>query len=185
MHSSPQTEVPLRRVIRRSNEWTLREHEVVISYWPDVRTIRKLLPHRTQMAIKWFAGKCNLRRPQQIWTADEDTKLKRLVRAQAPKKQIAAELGRTLNQISHRMQYTHLRYDRRPPKPRGHALYDSIARRAFDLNMSMRELDECCGSGTAFRRFRPHRPVGVRKFAKAIRELGGRFEIAWDPLTDD
>ena len=34
------------RVVRKQNDWTLKEHEVVVSHWPDVETIQKSLPHR-------------------------------------------------------------------------------------------------------------------------------------------
>jgi len=185
MHSSHQTEIPLRRVVRRSNDWTLKEHEVVVTHWPDKEAIAKLLPHRTRNAIVGFAAKCNLRRRIHIWTAAEDTKLKRLVRAQIPRKQIAAELGRTWNQVHNRMQQTRLRYDRRPPKPTGHALYDSIARRAFEVNMSKKELDEACKSGSALQKFARGRKIGMPVIIKAVRELGGRFDIEWEPLTED
>jgi phosphohistidine phosphatase SixA len=47
VHEQP---TPLRRVIRRSTNWTLKEHEVVVSHWPDVDAIAKQLPHRTRRA---------------------------------------------------------------------------------------------------------------------------------------
>lgn len=176
------TEVPIRRVVRRSNEWTLREHEVVVSHWPDVSTIRRRLPHRTRTAIVGFAGKCNLRKQIHVWTGEQDAKLRRMVRAQMSRKDIARELGLTLMQVANRMGYASIRYDRRAPKPSGHALYDSIARRAFDTNTSLKELDEACRSGAVFQKFGRGRKISIRAIARAVQALGGELCIEWSAL---
>lgn len=107
-------EIPRHRVIRRHSDWTLKEHEVVVSYWPDIAAIQSALPHRSRAAIQNFAGKCNLRRPLHIWTQPEDQLLRRRVRENVPRQAIAKEMRLTLNQVANRMAYTGIRYGRRP-----------------------------------------------------------------------
>lgn len=76
------------RVVRQKNDWTLKEHEVVVTHWPDLPTIQRILPHRSRGAIQHFAGKCNLRKRQHIWTAAQDKVLKERVRDQVPRRRL-------------------------------------------------------------------------------------------------
>ncbi len=58
--------------------------------------IKKRLPHRSQHAIASFASKCNLRKQIHFWTTTEDALLRKRVRENVPREQIAKELGLTL-----------------------------------------------------------------------------------------
>jgi antitoxin component of RelBE/YafQ-DinJ toxin-antitoxin module len=174
-----------RPVRRCKHDWTLKEHEVVVDHWPDIDTIGRLLPHRTRSAIQSFAGKCNLRREQHYWTTTENAQLKRLVKAKVPRKQIAKEMGLTLNQVVNRMAYTNIRYERCPPQSSGHSLMDAIRQRAFEMNISMRDLDEACQSGAALRRWSPARKIGLITIQRALKVLDGQFTIVWEPLRDN
>ncbi len=171
-----------RRVVRRVNDWTLKEHEVVVSFWPDLEEIRRRLPHRSEQAIKSFAGKCNLRRHIHVWSEGEDAALRKRVREGISRKQIAREMGMTLNQVANRMAYITLRYESRAPKPSGHRLMDAILQRAFDLNMSRRELDDACGSGGAFSRWSPARQISTKHLVAAVRYMEGTLTAEWSPL---
>lgn len=93
MNQSPGN--PPRRVRRAMNHWTLREHEMVVTYWPDRATIRGLLPHRSSAAIDNFAGKCNLRKAVHHWTAAEDAALRKALKNNVPRKEIERQLGLT------------------------------------------------------------------------------------------
>src|SRR5690606_32555860 len=134
MHGTIVPPIPS-RVVRRQRDWTLKEHEVVVSHWPDAAEISRRLPHRTRGAIVNFARKCNLGRPLRIWTAAEDAVLRKRIRDGVPRKDIATELKMTLNQVANRMAYSKLRYEAKTPKPTGNRLMDMVFKRAFDLNL--------------------------------------------------
>lgn len=171
-----------RRIVRRHSDWTLKEHEVVVSHWPDIETIKRALPHRTRTAIQNFAGRCNLRRPLHIWTQPEDQLLRRRVRESVPRQAIAKEMGLTLNQIANRMAYTNTRYGIRRPGETGDPLMTAIFKRAFELNMSRHDLDELCGSGGQFKRWSPARRIHRKHLWRAIEELGGRVVAEWEAI---
>lgn len=170
------------RVIKRRNDWTLKEHEVVISHWPDVDEIERKLPHRSRSAIQNFAGKCNLRKPIHTWTQAQHSLLRRRVAEGMPRQKIANELGLTVLQVGNRMRYSGLNYNRRPPKPTGHALIDSIKKRAYDLNISLKELDEACASGHQFAKYSPARRIHIKHMIKATKVLDGKLAIQWSDL---
>lgn len=173
-------EIPRHRVIRRHSDWTLKEHEVVVSYWPDIAAIQSALPHRSRAAIQNFAGKCNLRRPLHIWTQPEDQLLRRRVRENVPRQAIAKEMGLTLNQVANRMAYTGIRYGRRPPVATSDPLMTAIFQRAFDLNFSRGDLDEMCKSGSRFRQWSAAKRIPHKHLLRVIEELGGRVVPEWD-----
>lgn len=173
----------IHRVVRRQNDWTLKEHEVVVTHWPDVAAIEKRLPHRSRIAIQSFAGKCNLRREIHFWTGSEDALLRKRVREGVPRKLIAAELHMDVDQVQNRMQYVGIRYGKRPPQPTGHRLMDAIMHRAFTLNMSRRDLDAVCGGGQ-FSRWSPKRKICIRRVKRAVDYLGGELDVHWEPLEN-
>src|SRR5690606_16432246 len=108
--------------------------------------------------------------------------LRKRVREGLPYKEIALELRLSTQQVASRMRYTGLRYARKPPKPSGNALVNSIKKRAFDLNFSMKELDEACGSGKRFTHFKPTSGVHIKHVVKAAKVLDGEICIRWSEL---
>lgn len=168
-----------RRIIRRHSDWTLKEHEVVVSYWPDMNAIRKRLPHRSAGAIRAFAGKCNLTTGRHIWTAAEDAKLRKLAAAGSSRKYIATELGMSVNQIAGRMSYTRIAVARKPPAPSKNPLVNAIRQRAFELNMSMIDLDRSLGDRKIFQQAAGKQKVGRAHIERAVKALGGKFIIEW------
>lgn len=178
-----QSESP-RPLVRRSNDWTLKEHEVVVSHWPDVKTIERLLPHRTRCAIVAFAGKCNLRKEQHVWTGAQTSLLRKRVSEGKTRSEIASEMGLTKLQVQNRCQYLGLHRVRRPPRPTGHRLMDSIYMRVFELNMSRRDLDEACSSGQQFRNWCPVRHIAPKHLLRAIEVLDGQLTVEWSDERD-
>lgn len=178
-----QSESP-RPLVKRSNDWTLKEHEVVVSHWPDVKTIERLLPHRTRCAIVAFAGKCNLRKEQHVWTGAQTSLLRKRVGEGKTRIEIASELGLTKLQVLNRCRYLGLRNPVKPPAPTGHLLMDAIRKRSFELNISRRELDEACRSGEQFQRWSPARTIAQRHILKAIEVLDGQLTVEWSNARD-
>lgn len=174
-----------RRLCRRNGEWTLREHRVVVSHWPDKKTIARHLPYRSMLAIENFAGRCNLRKQRNRWTAEQQAHIRKRVAESVSIKIIADELKLTHGQVQGRIQKMGIRYPRRRPKPFGNLLMDSIRQRAFDLNISMKELDEACGSGHVFRAWNGRCGVRTKHIEKALKVLDGHFVIEWSELADE
>jgi DNA-binding CsgD family transcriptional regulator len=173
---------PLRR---KTNEWTLREHEVVISHWPDIATIMQILPHRSVHAIRTFAGKCNLRKPVHSWTQREHSVLKKRVSEGVNSRAIAEELGLSKEQVVARMRYTKMRYPRRLPRSSGNDVMDAIMLRLHQLNMSRRDLDQLCKTGNCFFQWSPARRIDPRHVWKAVNLLEGKFRVDWSDLGDE
>ncbi len=171
--------VRVHRVIRRSNDWTLKEHEVVISHWPDMNAIVERLPHRSTKAIRKFAGRCNLTTSRHIWTAAQDSKLRKLVSAGLQRKEIAGELGLSVQQIAGRLSYCKINTVRRPPAPSENALVHSIRQRAFELNMSLADLDRSLGNRKIFRQAAGRQRVRHSHIERAVKALGGNLVVEW------
>jgi len=171
--------VPFRRW---KDEWTLREHRVVVDHWPDKKAIHRILPHRTTTAIQSFASKCNLPKPIHSWTTVEDALLKRRVREGVSRKLIAAELGLTTLQVQNRMKYAGIRYEPRPPAPTGNHLVDAVRLRSFGLRMSLTDLDRSLGRRKTFSHGGRGHKVALDAINQAAKALGGRLVIEWEEL---
>lgn len=169
----------LRPVVRRSNDWTLKEHEVVVSFWPDVGAIEQRLPHRTGRAIRAFASKCNLTNERHTWTAAEDTKLRKLAAAGHSRRTIAAEMGMSFNQIAGRLSYARIPIARKPPSPSNNPLVNAIRQRAFDLHMTLSDLDRSLGDRKIFQQASGNQKVGRSHIERAVKALGGRLVVEW------
>lgn len=171
--------VRVHRVVRRHSDWTLKEHEVVVSYWPDVEAIRKRLPHRSKRAIHAFAGRCNLTTGRHMWTAAEDTKLRKLAAAGYRRKEIAMELDLTPGQVAGRLSYARISIARKPPAPSPNLLVNAIRQRAFDLNMTLADLDRSLGNQKIFRQAAGRQRVRHVHIDRAVKALGGRLTVEW------
>ena len=168
------------RVVRRHSDWTLREHEVVISHWPDVAAIRRRLPHRTIGAIRAFAAKCNLTTSRSVWTAAADAKMRKLAANGSSRAEIAEALGLTVMQVASRLQYTRTTIRRRPPAPSSNPLVNAIRRRAFELNMSLIDLDRSLGDRKIFQQAAGKQKVKHVHIERALKALGGTFVVQWN-----
>lgn len=66
-------------------------------------------------------------------------------------------------------------------KPTGVSLVDHILERAFDLGYSLFDLDEICQSGRYFRNQSWRNGTAYHgPLLRAVKELGGHIEVAWD-----
>ncbi|MBZ9693951.1 hypothetical protein [Mesorhizobium sp. CO1-1-9] len=169
------------RIVRRDDTWTFAETEILRRHWPDIQLLRKVLPHRTAAAMRFMAKKCGLipDKIQNIWTGAQDKKLRQMAGAGATRKDIAAELGLTIGQIENRMNYRRINIAKRPPKVLGEPLVDEVRRRAFDLNISVAELDRSLGNQHIFRAAWKRRRIRADHIHRAIKALGGVLKVEW------
>ncbi len=61
-------------------------------------------------------------------------------------------------------------------------LYDQIRRRAFDMNISMKDLDDATGLDGFFGRRREYDLRVIKVLQKAMDTLGGRLVIEWEDV---
>lgn len=174
-----QSTVRLQPVRRRKDDWTLKEHEVVVSHWPDVEAIIKRLPHRSKRAIHAFAGRCNLTLQRHIWTAAEDAKLRKFAAEGRKRKEMAAELGLTITQVAGRLSYARIPLARKPPKPSSNPLVTAIRQRAFECHMTLADLDRSLGDQKIFRQAAGRQCVRHIHIERAIKALGGVLVVKW------
>lgn len=172
------------RIVRRDDSWTYRETEALREYWPDMAAMRKLLPHRTERAIRGMAAKCGIALPKQqhVWTAAEDKRLRALAASGTTRKEMAVALDLSPLQIQNRLQYARIRVARRPPMLCGDALADAVRLRAFHMNITMRDLDRSLGNHRIFQNAITRKRVLPHHIEKAVNALGGRLTIVWDEL---
>jgi hypothetical protein len=172
------------RIVRRDDSWTYRETEVLREHWPDMAAMRKLLPHRTETAIRSMAAKCGAAPPkdQHIWTGAEDKRLRARAAEGMSCKLIARELGLRPLQVTNRLRYIGVQIARKPPALCGDELADAVRLRAFQMNISIRDLDRSLGNNRIFENAVTKKRVLPKHIEKAVKALGGRLTIVWDDL---
>lgn len=169
------------KIIRRDDTWTFIESEVLREFWPSIEAIRQRLPHRSERAIRQMAKRCGLvaDKVQHIWTAAQDRTLKRMAANGATRKEMADALGLTAFQVAYRLQYTKTTIAKRAPTLIGNPLVDAIRRRAFDLKISIADLDRSLGR-TKFFQTAQKRQISTNHLHKAVKALGGSLVVQWE-----
>ena len=84
--------------------------------------------------------------------------------------------GKTKRQVWAKAAQRKIRRPRRRPKLLDLPVIDDIRQRAFDLQLTMRDLDEIAGSGAYFRKPSYY---NWKALAAAIQWLGGTPRVAW------
>lgn len=170
------------RIVRRDDSWTYIESEVLREFWPSMDAVRKRLPHRTERAIRNMAKRCGLipDKVQHIWTAGQDRALKRMAANGATRKEMADALGLCVPQVANRLQYTKTHVAKRAPVLLGEPLVDAVRRRAFDLKISMVDLDRSLGKHKVFQNAWKQKLVGPTHLHKAVKALGGSLVVQWE-----
>ena len=169
---------PRRRLVRRDDSWTFNETEALRSYWPDLEVLRRLLPHRTESAVRKMANTLGLvsEKEQHIWTCPEDRALRKMAAEGVSRKEIAVALNLKVRQVANRMNYCRINLARKPPVLAGDPLVDAVRRRLFDMRISIADFDRSLGGRNVFRQ---NKPKSANLIAKAVKALGGRLTIEW------
>jgi hypothetical protein len=162
--------------------WMPYEIEQVKRHFPNTKKLSKVLPHRTLFAVRSQAGKLGLRKKVHRWRACDLTLLRKMWRTGEPRAKLEAALpDYSWDQIKFQARAHKLRRPDKELMPSGHAVIDQIKKRARELNMSMRDLDELAHSGRYFYSaawLNQERP-NPRYVAKAIRALDGELTAFW------
>ncbi len=184
IQSAPASPTPARVRVRK--EWTSAEKDVIQRKWPDMAELKRLLPHRTEIAIRWMAKKCGLipEKEVHIWTAAEDKKSREWVKNGVSRKEIAARLGLTLHQVQCRFTYSGIRAPKLAPTPVRDPLANEIRKRAFEMKLTLRDLDLSLGRTHVFsRQCYSRKHASPKAIMKAVEALGGKLVIEWEALN--
>lgn len=165
------------RTIAGDPIWTATEIDTLRSLYPDHTAISAALPRRTRIAVAAKARAIGLVPPRRIWSHADAVRLRNPYVAGIPVATLTQLFaGKTPKQIWSKASALGYRRPRRPPRLIGHPLIDSIRRRAFDLRITMTELDAFVGRK---RYFVGVRNVDWRALQRAMSLLGGTPIVRW------
>ena len=157
--------------------WTTVELEVLRCLYPDLDALVRALPRRTLAAIAHKARQIGLVPPLRIWLDGDARKLRKPYVAGVPIDTLTEMFpGKSKRQVWHKANKMGYRRPRRAPKVTGMPLVDSIRRRAFDLHITMAELDAIVGKT---RYFVCPRYIDWRALQRAMEFMGGRPVVRW------
>jgi hypothetical protein len=132
---------------------------------------------RTTAPIQHKAQRLGLVRPLRIWSEGEFAAMKPLYVRGAPMAQILERLDdKTKQQVWSKAASRKLRRPRQAPCLTGFPVIDTIRRRAFDLNLSMADLDALVGRRRYFQRPRRLDWAAVQRI---LPHLGGCADVVW------
>lgn len=167
------------RTIAGDSVWTTDELDILRRLYPDRLALSVSLPRRTAAAMSHKARKIGLVPPLRIWADEDAVRLRHPYVTGIPISVLAQMFAdKSSRQIWRKAYAMGYRRPRRPPKPTELPLVDSIRRRAFDLRITMTELDAFIGRK---RYFVGARHVDWRAIQRAMVLLGGMPTVSWGP----
>lgn len=157
--------------------WTTGELEALRLLYPDKQALTAALPRRTAGAIAHKARKIGLAPPLRIWTSVNAAQLRRPYVAGVPVATLTQMFpGKSKRQIWGKAFAMGYRRPRRPPKSTGMPLVDCIRNRAFELRITMTELDSFVARK---RYFVSPRHMDWTALQRAMTLLGGTPVVRW------
>ena len=157
--------------------WTVLELDALSLLYPDMAALAAALPRRTGRAIAGKAQKMGLVPPLRIWTGGDAARLRRPYSAGVPVTALTEMFpGKSKRQIWGKAFAMGYRRPRRSPRKTGMPLVDSIRARAFELRITMTELDAFVARRRYFVSPRHHDWTALQR---AMNLLGGRPVVCW------
>ncbi|PSJ53652.1 hypothetical protein [Pseudaminobacter soli (ex Li et al. 2025)] len=161
--------------------WTGAEDELCRQYGSNYEALRQKLPHRSYEAIRCRCRYLGLRPKLKMVTANELSRMRRLVPTASPQQLREAFPNRSLRQLRSVSRYHGITRKRPPFKRTGISAIDAIRDRCFELGYSMGDLDELAKTKGYFRkanwilRGKPN----YRAIGRAVEALDGELTIRW------
>lgn len=182
-HSSPQF-----RRVEICNLWTEAEDELVRLHFQNRTALEAMLPYRTAGAIKSRVNRLGLTLNMSFiaLTARDATRIRQLVKTCHTYKQIAGVLGKNTETVRYHMKRRGMYLAKPDPKLTGFPLVDAIRQRAFQLKITLRDLDRSLSyRARNFSDKKQARKVSLKQIDCAVKAMGGRLVIVWDDGDDD
>jgi hypothetical protein len=160
--------------------WTERENDVVRALYPDYRALQKALRRRTYNALRSRTRFLGLAKKRHIWLGTEVSRLRRLYPKADRGDIMLAFPDMSWQQIAAKARHVGLYRTRRKPNSTGHPLIDVIRDRAFDLRLSMVDLDAMAGTKRYFQKAAWCNGYVDRKaLMRAVEALDGEVSVHW------
>lgn len=160
--------------------WTDREMALLAVIFPDYKRAVAALERRTYSAVKNRARSMGLTNTSHIWTSAAVARLRRLYRTSDNQTLAAAFPGVPMDKIRYKARHIGLSRPRRPFKQTGIPAIDQIRTRAFDLNVSMVDLDAMAKTKTYFQKANwLNGNINYRAIGRAAKALDGLLAVRW------
>lgn len=132
--------------------WTEREDDVVRALYPDYRALRRALRRRTYHALRYRTRALGIAKKKHVWLGSEVSRLRRLYPKADRADILLAFPELSWQQIAAKACHIGVRRARRRLNSTGYPLVDLIRDRAFDLSLSMVDLDAIAGTKHYFQK---------------------------------
>lgn len=160
--------------------WTARELALLAVMFPDYKRAVAVLERRTYAAVKNQARSMGLTDPSHIWTGAAVARLRKLHRAGDRAALLAAFPEVPKQKIKYKIRHLGLISGRSPFKITGIPPIDLIRQRAFDLNISMVELDAMASTKKYFQKAGwLMGNINHKAIARAAHALDGLISVQW------
>lgn len=175
------------RVKVRMN-WTPEEDDLVRTHFQDRRKLEAMLPHRTASAIKTRVRELQLTLHTRYIaiTAKDSALIRKLAKTCRTYEEVAATIGLSTGTVYSHMQRYGIIIAKSAPKMTGFPLVDAVRQRAFQLKLSLSDLDRSLGYRMKhFSKCNGAHKISVGQINNAAKALGGRLVILWDDEQED
>lgn len=167
----------------RGAAWSAKEMKIVLDTYPDYTRMMERLPHRTLAQLKKFASQYGIAKKRHVWTTHEVATLRTAAREGWDWPRLRAALPHLCRlQIAGALRFHRLSL-RHGFKELGVPTLDAIRRRAHEMNLSLKDLDDICGGGLYWQRCM--RRLDWRRVNKVLDFIGGRLTVVMDPLCQE
>lgn len=161
--------------------WTKRDDQTIRAIYPNYVLLVKMLSPRTFKAIKARALGLGVATKRHVWRNSEVSLLRKCYPTSSRDELCAVFPGFTFYALERKAYHLGLRKNRRKFKTTGYPLVDAIRSRAFELNLTMVDVD-------ALARTKRYFQTGAwssgnfnkRACVKAVEALGGQVHVTWD-----
>nr|WP_278520425.1 hypothetical protein [Brucella anthropi] len=169
--------------VKLNMSWTREEDDLVRAHFENRPKLRALLPHRSREAIesRVYRLGLNLEKRYFVITAKDAARIAQLVTTCRTYQEVADVMGISMHTVRNFMKRKRIHFTRSAPKMTGVPLVDAVRQRAFNMKLSMRDLDRSLGyRAKCFSRSNCAHLISIGQIAKAAKALGGRLEIVWE-----
>lgn len=160
--------------------WTEQEDDIVRALYPDYKALRKALRRRSYYALRGRVRTLGIVNRRHIWLATEVSRLRRLYPKADRLDILAAFPGLRWGQIAAKAGHVRVHRHRKRLVRTGHPLIDHIRERAFELNMSMVDLDAMARTKKYFQKAGwANGNLNRKALVRAVEALGGEVLVRW------
>lgn len=161
--------------------WTKEEDAKMRHLYPDYKKLQRALRRRTYCSLRNRARSLGIAKKRHTWKGEDIVKLRKLYPEGSRDSILSAFPGVEWSKIAARANAAKIWRRRRPFKITGHSLLDAIRARAFELNISMVDLDDMAKTKRYFQKAQwiSSGVVNRKMLLRAIEALNGNISIEW------